>query len=56
MQDLQVFPGNEFTAARQLVALIEEVAPTMSETDRLHLARIMSASAHALTLSCQKRI
>jgi len=54
-QELQLPYGDDFTAARQLLAMIEGVAPIMSEIDRLQLARIMSATAHAITLSCDRR-
>jgi hypothetical protein len=52
MQQLGVSHGDNFTAARQLVALVEANAPNMSVVDRLQLARIMSATAHSITLSC----
>jgi hypothetical protein len=48
--------SDDFTIARQLLALLEAAAPSMSATDRLQLSRIMSATAHAITLSCDKRI
>lgn len=55
MQQMGVAHGDGFTACRQLVALIEHAAPSMAEIDRLQLARIMSATAHSITLSCDRR-
>jgi hypothetical protein len=48
MQDLNVFPGNEFNAARQLVGLLEAVAPSLSELDRQHLGRLMTSVGHSI--------
>jgi hypothetical protein len=49
MQAMNVYPGNEFTAARQLVALIEHVAPLMSEVDRVQLGRLMASTGHTIS-------
>ena len=55
MQQMGVAHGDDFGAARLLVALIEHTAPMMNEIDRLQLARIMSATAHSITLSCRRQ-
>ena len=54
-RDLGMSYGDDFGTARKLVALIEDAAPLMSELDRRHLARVMSAGAHAILLTCDKR-
>ena len=53
-RELQLPFGDDFTAARQLVAMIEAIAPSMSELDRRQLARIMSATAHSILLTCDR--
>ena len=55
MQDMGVSYGDEFTACRRLVALIEAVAPRLNEVDRTQVARLMSSTAHAISLTCDKR-
>ena len=47
---------NRFSACRALVALIEAAAQDLSETDRTQLARLMSATAHAILCSTSKRV
>jgi hypothetical protein len=54
-RQLNLSCGDDFGAARRLLGLIEAAAPLMNELDRLQLARIMSATAHSITLTCEKR-
>ena len=54
-QELRLPYGDDFTAARQLVGLIEAAAPLLCELDRLQLSRIMSATAHSIALTCSQR-
>ena len=46
--------GDDFGAARMLVALVEHVAPAMNEIDRRQLGRLMTAAGHAIQLSCER--
>ena len=55
-QDLRLPFGDDFTACRQLVAMIEAIAPLMSELDRQQLGRLMTAAGHQIGLSCGGRI
>jgi hypothetical protein len=54
-QELGLF-GDDFTTARQLVALLEATAPALSEVDRTQLARLMSSTAHAILCTTDKRV
>ena len=54
-QQMGLMCGDDFTACRQLIALVEAVAPSMSELDRRQLSRIMSSTGHSILLSCDKR-
>lgn len=54
-QGLGMSYGDDFGTARKLIALIEDAAPLLSDLDRRHLARVMSAGAHSILLTCDKR-
>jgi hypothetical protein len=49
MQAMNIYPGGEFNAARQLVALLEASAPCMPELDRQQLGRLMVTAGHSIT-------
>ena len=47
--------GDDFTACRTPIALIEAAAPCLSELDRMQIGRLMSSTAHSIILTCNKR-
>jgi hypothetical protein len=47
--------GDDFTACRKLVSLIEAAAPLLSEIDRVQISRLMSSTAHAILLTCSDK-
>jgi hypothetical protein len=55
MQDMNVSHGDTFTACRRLLALVEGAAAGLNEVDRVQVSRLMSSTAHAIYLTCEKR-
>ena len=54
-RDLGLPFGDDFSACRKLIALIEATAPCLNELDRVQVSRLMSSTAHAIMLTCEKR-
>jgi hypothetical protein len=44
--------GDDFSACRKLIALVEAAAPLLNELDRVQVSRLMSSTAHAILLTC----
>jgi hypothetical protein len=42
--------GDDFTACRKLIALVEAATPLLSERDRVDISRLLYAAAHAVSL------
>jgi hypothetical protein len=42
--------GDDFTACRKLIALIEAAAPCLNELDRQQISRLLYAAGHAVSL------
>jgi hypothetical protein len=53
--DMGLSHGDQFTACRRLLALIETVAPHLPEADRTQLARLVSSTGHAILLTCSDK-
>lgn len=47
--------GADFDTARQLVALVEAVAPGLTDLDRLHLGRLMVSTGHEIGLGLRRQ-
>ena len=46
--------GDDFGAARQLLALLERAAGRLGELDRRQLGRLMVSAGHEIGLSCRR--
>ena len=47
--------GDDFSAARQLLALLERAGGRLGELDRKQLGTLMVSGGHQLTLSCRRK-
>jgi hypothetical protein len=45
--------GNDFLAAKTLIAVVELASASMGQLDRLQLGRLMVSSGHSITLTCR---
>ena len=53
-QHLNVPIGHDFMTAKTLIAMIEAVAPRMSEIDQVQLGRLMVSTGHEITIKSRR--